>query len=134
VLVAALRAVRPVVVAPRFAVLAVRLADLRAEVTVPLAPALVVRVVLVAPRFAARMVRSAPALADDAVARVVRAARSLACFALRVASMTASVASEPPDRTCVAVVRAPLVPLGDTRRFSRRSDVAMMSPIAVTAP
>jgi hypothetical protein len=131
---APLRAVRPVVVAPRFAVVAVRLADLRAEVTVPWAPALVARVVLVAPRFAARIVRSAPALADDAVARAVCAARSLACFALRVASMAASVASEPPDRTCVAVLRAPFVPLGDTRRFSRRSAVAMTSPIAVTAP
>ena len=40
VLAAALRAVRPVVVAPRLAVVAVRFADLRAEVTVPLAPAL----------------------------------------------------------------------------------------------
>jgi hypothetical protein len=46
----------------------------------------------------------------------------------------ASVASEAPDRTCVAVVRATFAPRGDTRGLSRRRTVAMMSPIAVTPP
>src|SRR5918994_497538 len=134
VLVAALRAVRPVVVAPRFAVVAVCFVDLGGGVGGPFTPAFAARAVLVPLRVAARTVRLAPVLADDLVARAVRAARSLARLALRVASMAASVPSEAPDRTCVAVLRATFDPVGDTRGFLRRSTVAMMSPIAVTPP
>jgi hypothetical protein len=56
--------VRRVVVVARFAVVATRLVDFRAEVEVPLAPALAARPVAVAPRAAVVAVRDAPRAAD----------------------------------------------------------------------
>jgi len=88
-------AVRLAVVAVRFAVLRADV-DLRAEVAVPLTAALAALPVLAADRFALPAVRLAPFFAADALVRPERVADP---FALRAASMTASVASELFSRT-----------------------------------